>query len=242
MNNALLNTNTYTDTGLTNGSAYYYVVTAVDAVGNESARSNEAMGVPSDTTTPARPQIFYPAIPTVPVISYKETADVSGIAEPASIVQLFRDGISEGTTISLEKDMLNNFPIDSSVYTASLSPDGITLAYVYNSSLWLKDLETEETTLIIQRGASPLWAPDGRKLAYILYDTNNYPRIGIYDVETGTGEPLTDDTNISEYSPSWSSDGTIIAFRSNTGGLWDAWIKDLETGSLTQVTDGLSLV
>ena len=241
MNEVLLNTNTYIDTGLTNGSAYYYVVTAVDAVGNESAHSNEAMGVPSDTTTPTRPQIFYPTIPAAPVISYQETADVSGIAEPASTVQLFREGISEGTTMPLEKDMLNNFPLDSSVYTAALSPDGMVLAYVYQSSLWLKDLETGETTQIIQKGTSPSWAPDGRKLAYILYDTNNYPRIGIYDVETGTDEPLTDDANISEYSPSWSSDGTIIAFRSNTGGLWDAWIKDLETGSLTQVTDGLSL-
>ena len=241
MNNALLNTNTHTDTGLTNGSAYYYVVTAVDAVGNESLQSNEAMGVPEDTTAPARPQIFYPARPAVPVISYKETTDVAGIAEPASTVELFRDGNSEGKITSLKKDILNSFPLDPSIYTASLSPDGMTLAYVYNSSLWLKDLETEETTLIIQKSASPLWAPDGRKLAYIVYDTNNYPHIGIYDVETGTGEPLTDDVNKSEYSPSWASDGTIIAFRSNTGGLWDAWIKDLETGSLIQVTNGLSL-
>ena len=40
-------TNTvYTDTNVTNGTWYYYAVTAIDAVGNESALSNEASALP----------------------------------------------------------------------------------------------------------------------------------------------------------------------------------------------------
>ncbi len=46
---------TYVDTTAVNGSAYFYVVTAVDVAGNESAASNEASGTPSDTTAPAVP-------------------------------------------------------------------------------------------------------------------------------------------------------------------------------------------
>ncbi|SHH83886.1 hypothetical protein SAMN02745823_01126 [Sporobacter termitidis DSM 10068] len=38
---------TYTDTGLTNGTAYYYVVTAVDSSGAESGYSNEASATPA---------------------------------------------------------------------------------------------------------------------------------------------------------------------------------------------------
>ncbi|MBW7885692.1 MAG: alpha-amylase, partial [Caldilineaceae bacterium] len=37
----------YTDTGVTNGLIYFYVVTAVDAAGNEGAASSEASGLPA---------------------------------------------------------------------------------------------------------------------------------------------------------------------------------------------------
>jgi hypothetical protein len=43
-----LTSSQYTDTGLTGGTTYYYVVTAKDASGNESDQSNEASATPSD--------------------------------------------------------------------------------------------------------------------------------------------------------------------------------------------------
>jgi len=49
----------YTDTGLTNDTTYYYVVTALDSSGNESTYSAETSATPSapapDTTAPAAP-------------------------------------------------------------------------------------------------------------------------------------------------------------------------------------------
>ncbi|SDU88480.1 Pectin methylesterase [Microlunatus sagamiharensis] len=57
LNDALLKGATFTQTGLVNGTAYAYEVTAVDAQGNESARSAVATGTPAagDTTPPAVP-------------------------------------------------------------------------------------------------------------------------------------------------------------------------------------------
>lgn len=54
---ALGNVTTFTDTGLTNGTTLYYVVTAVDTAStpNESAYSNQASGMPGDTQSPAIP-------------------------------------------------------------------------------------------------------------------------------------------------------------------------------------------
>jgi fibronectin type 3 domain-containing protein len=45
----------YRVSDLTNGSAYYYTVTAVDRSGNESPASTEASGLATDQTAPAVP-------------------------------------------------------------------------------------------------------------------------------------------------------------------------------------------
>jgi len=47
LNNQLLTNSDYTDNGVTNGTMYYYVVTAVDTLSNESRYSVEACAVPS---------------------------------------------------------------------------------------------------------------------------------------------------------------------------------------------------
>ena len=46
LNNSLLTGTTFTDTGLRNTQVYYYVATALDSAGNESAYSNQASGMP----------------------------------------------------------------------------------------------------------------------------------------------------------------------------------------------------
>jgi len=54
INGSLVTTSNYTDTGLTNGVTYYYVVTAVDMGNNESGYSSEASAAPANVP-PAAP-------------------------------------------------------------------------------------------------------------------------------------------------------------------------------------------
>ena len=96
---SLLSGISYLDSGLRNSTAYYYVVTAIDSIGNESAYSNEATGIPSDVIPPARPIFVFPAIPGKPIVLYNETTDISGFADPESVVDY------QGTVNILEKPM-----------------------------------------------------------------------------------------------------------------------------------------
>ncbi|PQJ26858.1 hypothetical protein BSZ35_18175 [Salinibacter sp. 10B] len=53
VNGSLLTSTSYTDSGLSNGTTYYYRLTAVDEAGAESTPSGEASATPSATTRPA---------------------------------------------------------------------------------------------------------------------------------------------------------------------------------------------
>lgn len=235
VNGSLIIGTSYIDTGLTNGVAYYYVVVAMDSFRNESAHSNEAMGIPSDAIPPERPELFFPTLPGAPITLYKDGTDLSGMAEPGSGVELFKDGVPVGKAIALQGDVARDFSFYGDG-EASLSPDGKTLAYAdYYGNLWLRSLAAS-TTKMIEQGHSPLWSPDGNKIAYRFRDNKGNNHIGIYDVETSSSFSLTDDMEVSEGSPSWTSDGKRIAFVSNRGGSQEVWMKDLVTESLAQVT------
>ncbi len=55
INGSLLAANSYLDTGPTNGTPYYYVVTAVDTSTNESVYSGQVNATPADAVAPAAP-------------------------------------------------------------------------------------------------------------------------------------------------------------------------------------------
>ena len=225
----------YQDSGLMNGTQYYYVVTAVDGIGNETVYSNQAFGVPTDTVAPVKPFVYSPVLAPGEVRIYRTTTNVAGTAEPGSSIELFRDGASYGKTVALPSETSEKVHVVFSGFYPALSPDGRYIVYTDTANaLIIMDVSSGTSQKIADKGGSAKWSYDGGKVAYRFTDANSNARIGVYDVEAKQASPLTNDQTVSEDMPSWSSDGRKIAYISNRGNVSSAlWIKDLVTGNET---------
>ena len=120
--------------------------------------------------------------------------------------------------------------------SAAWSPDGRTIAF---SRLASADTPLEQATLYVAdadgtdvrplgpkplHGVSPAWSPDGSRLAFVSFDDRNDPRCPfascpqsgeLYVVRAdGTGLTRLTRSRADDEHPTWSPDGTRIAFSS----------------------------
>jgi subtilase family serine protease/Tol biopolymer transport system component/flagellar hook assembly protein FlgD/fibronectin type 3 domain-containing protein len=227
----------YTDTGLGNGNRYFYVVTSVDSSGNEGVYSNEASGVPVDSSAPAPPVIFSPTSHDAPVRLVRNSIDIAGYAEPGVGVQLTKDNLAVAKSTAYETDVINKITVAYSGTAYSVSPDGSLLTYYDDTTgtLSLKNISTAAVTPVAKGGSSPQWSPGGDKVAYVYGG-----RIGIFDRNANTSTHLTSDLIASESYPSWSKNGGKVVFISSRGGSQDVWVKDLNSDLLSQITNGIN--
>jgi exo-poly-alpha-galacturonosidase len=96
INTSLRTISDYNDTGVTNGTTYYYVVTAVDTATNESDYSSQASATPSGAPSPASPQNLM-----VPPMGWDDTQIILIWSKPVdySLVtdyRVYKDGVALG--------------------------------------------------------------------------------------------------------------------------------------------------
>lgn len=94
----------------------------------------------------------------------------------------------------------------------------------------------------------PLWSPDSSKIALVTADTGNAfcqgwtedvfkgTNIILVDVDSGKSSPLLADDSKGNIDPSWSPDGSQIAFVSNRGGAPEIWAVNVDGSNLRQLT------
>jgi Tol biopolymer transport system component/flagellar hook assembly protein FlgD/fibronectin type 3 domain-containing protein len=236
-------TTTYTDKGLTDGWAYYYVVTTVDALGNESAYSNQRFGIPVDSTAPLAPVIIYPAMADGSVAVESKKISLSGMAEPGSSVEIYRDGLWVGKTAAAKETAVTSEGIDYLGNYAALSPNGKQLALIDgNGTLRVDTLDAGTAISVANNVEGVVWSPGGEKLLY-RYTSEPMPPFGlsaqklaVYEIKTEVNQNLTTDLSANETSPSWSKDGGKIAFISDRSGMPSIWLKEIGSGALSQIS------
>jgi dipeptidyl aminopeptidase/acylaminoacyl peptidase len=155
----------------------------------------------------------WPTLPAIPLSWASGSVQVSGLAESGAAVRIFNENRLSGEATALAEDFEESFDIPTYVETAVMSSNGQHLAYTSNNAIWLYDLATGEQTRVAQDAVAPVWSFDGKTLAYTASDQNWNEKIYLFDMEAQHTALLIDEPDASVSSPSWTRDGTLIAFQ-----------------------------
>jgi fibronectin type 3 domain-containing protein len=205
----------YSDSTVTNGTTYYYVVTAVDTSSNESGYSNEASATPQGDITP-------PAAPT-------NLAATGG----DGVVDLDWDDNSEPdlASYSLYRDTSSGEPygqIASGVASSDYSDSSVTNGTTYYYVVTAVDTASNESGYSNEAGATPedttppaaptnLSAIGGDGVVDLDWDDNSEPDLDSYSVyrDTSSGGPyaqIASGVGTSDYSDSTVTNGTTYYY------------------------------
>lgn len=81
---------------------------------------------------------------------------------------------------------------------------------------------------------SPAWSPDGRKIAYVSFESGN-SNVYVQDLGTGARQVVSNSKGINS-APAFSPDGSRLALSLSKGGNPDIYVMDLGSRQTTQVT------
>jgi tricorn protease len=103
-------------------------------------------------------------------------------------------------------------------FEAVASPDGKWIAYGDKDwQLWVFNLEEKQSRRVdaseVEAFSEMVWSPDSQWLAYVRAADNTYPQIWLFNLKSGSTNPLTTD-RLNSFSPVWSPDGKWLYFLS----------------------------
>lgn len=86
---------------------------------------------------------------------------------------------------------------------------------------------------------SPVWSPDGRRVAFVSFETNR-PAIYVQEIATGRREQITNFQGLNG-APAWSPDGQSLAMVLSKDGNPEIYTVNLASRQFTRITNSFSI-
>jgi Tol biopolymer transport system component len=125
------------------------------------------------------------------------------------------------------------------------SPDG-RIAFVSDRSgsreIWLANGDGSGQVRVTDLKGPPVddlqWSPDGRELAFTsrIADQVGIFALSCFADKMNCGKPRRLTSQVSDGSPAWSRDGSLLYFASRREGDWNIWAQPLRGGPIRKVT------
>ncbi len=87
---------------------------------------------------------------------------------------------------------------------------------------------------------SPAWSPDGRKIAYVSFESGN-SAIYVQDITTGSRQLVSARSKGINGAPAWSPDGSKLALSLSYQGNPEIYVMDLASRQETRLTNNLAI-
>lgn len=141
--------------------------------------------------------------------------------------------------------------IDDAYSAVAISPDNKSLAFIGSSALMISDVDGHEIRKVARPadgksfGASPAWAPDGKKIAVVLQDAAGYQdTLVAIDVENRKQFPIGSTTWFDVHRLKWLLDGTGLVLAAKDQGTgyrnYQIWHVSYPTGRVSRITNDLN--